>query len=149
MAAPMMVRSPHSAHAAFRRSSEAISSTWKSCAAFGAGSPRSIHAAHQAVRSQNLQARRVHVDEGHHYAVRAGQAGILVAKGQGGLVAVVAVGDHQLFVRHQLLEWRPPPGIFQTRWITPYSSVTSARGGGGGSLVQQRIDGACRGRDTA
>ena len=105
MAAPMMVRSPDSAQARLRRSSESISSTSKSCAALARKSAVA-YAAHQAVGGQNLQARRVHVDEGHHDAVGAGQAGIFVAEGQGGFVAMVAIGDQQLLVRHQLLNAR-------------------------------------------
>ena len=53
-----------------------------------------------------LQAGRMHIDEGHHHAIGAGQVGILVAESQGGLVAMVAVGDHQFLVRHQLLDAR-------------------------------------------
>ena len=54
----------------------------------------------------------------------------LIAIGQGGLVAVMAVRDDQLSVSHQILKGGMTAGseIFQTRWTTPYSSVTSISG---------------------
>ena len=61
-------------------------------------------AAHQPVRRQNLQARRMHVDEGHHHPVRAGQPRVLLAERQRRFIAVMAVGDQQLLVAHQLLD---------------------------------------------
>ena len=148
----MMVRSPDSSQALFRRSSESISSTWKMPAALrrnSSGKPSGGKAVHQAVGGQDLQARRVHVDEGHHHAVGAGQVRVLVAECQRGLVAVMAVGDQQLLVRHQLLDRARRSAIFQRRCTAPYSSVTSASGGPAAACVQQGVDGARPDRGTA
>ena len=106
-------------------------------------------AVHQPVRGQNLQAGRMHVDERHHDAVRARQAGVLVAEGQRGFVAVMAVGDQQLLVAPSAPGWRAASAIFQTRWTAPYSSVDLGQGRG-----SRRLDRAARrprrpGRDTA
>ncbi len=63
-----------------------------------------IHAVDQPVRGQDAQAGGVHVDEGHHDAPGAGEIGVFLAECQRGFVAVVAVGDEQLLVRHQLAD---------------------------------------------
>ena len=71
------------------------------------------------------------------------QLRMVAAEGHGGLVAMMAVGDQQLLVGHQLLDVLPAP-IFHMRWMAPYSSVTSAMGGESGGLIEQIVDRARR-----
>ena len=61
-----------------------------------------------AMRGQNDESGRVHVDKGHHHALisgirirrAAGFPASLVAISQGGLIAMVPVGNHQFLVGH-------------------------------------------------
>ena len=68
---------------------------------------------------------------------------MFAAEGHGGLIAMMAVGDEQLLVGHELLNLGARRAIFQMRWMAPYSSVTSAMGGAG-RPVEQGVDGARR-----
>src|SRR5579871_1458350 len=63
-------------------------------------------AAYQAMGRENLQPRRVHVDECHHYAIGSRQAWVLITEGKGRLVTMMAVGDQQFLVGHQCLHRR-------------------------------------------
>ena len=63
-----------------------------------------------AMRGQDLQPWRMHVDERHHHVLRRRVAGIFVAIGQRSLVAMMAVGDQQFLRRHQLLNPRDVRG---------------------------------------
>ena len=57
-----------------------------------------------SMRGEHYQAGGLHVDKRHHGPVSSAKSGILAGIGQGGLVAVVAVGDQQFFGVHQLLQ---------------------------------------------
>ena len=70
-----------------------------------------------------------------------GSAGILVAEGQRGLVAVVAVGDQQLLVRHQLLDARRVGDLPEAVHGAVLVGDLGQRRGCG-RLVEQRVDGA-------
>ena len=142
MAAPMMLRSPLAAQAALRSASEAISRTSKSGAA-AVEEARGIDAAHQAMGGQNLQAGRVHVDEGHDHAAGAGEVRVVAAEGHGGFVAVVAVGDEQFLVRHELLDLG---GGADLPHAVDGAVLVGDFGDGrrGGGLIEQGVDGAGR-----
>ena len=55
-----------------------------------------------AMSSENLHARRVHVDEGHHHVLGGRIGGMLIAIGERGFVAMMTVGDQELHRRHHL-----------------------------------------------
>ena len=89
------------------------------------------------MRGQDAQTGRMHVDEGHHDAIGAGETRVFVAEGKRGFVAMMAIGDEQFFVGHQFdnvgCYWgcagREACATFQMRCTAPYSSVTSPSGG--------------------
>ena len=68
-----------------------------------------------AVRRENRQPFAVRVDERHHRGFvgrigdrLAGARSGLIAEIQRGFIAVMAIGDHQLLIRHRLLDCRDP-----------------------------------------
>ena len=70
----------------------------------GAGEGFGGDAVDQAVGGEDFEAGRVHVDEGHHDAIGAGEVWVLMAEGQGGFIAMVAIGDEQLLIAHEGLD---------------------------------------------
>jgi hypothetical protein len=99
--------------------------------------------AHQPMGRENAESGRVHVDERHGHAVRAGDAGIFVAKRDGGLIAMVAVGNQQLLIAHErldLLAARDAPHAMD--YAVLVGDLGERRFGSGG--VEQSVDGARR-----
>ena len=85
----------------------------------------------------------MHVDEGHDHAAGAGQVRVVAPEGHGGFVAVVAVGDEQLLVGHQLLDLRGggdlPHAVDGAVLVGDFGD-----GRRGGGLIEQGVDGAGR-----
>ncbi len=105
-----------------------------------------IDAAQHAMRGQNLQPRRVHIDEGHHDVLRRRIAVMILRIRERRLIAVMPVGDQQLLVAHQRLDHghvrrrgdRPHamPGLILVEHVQNRRAFL--RG------CQQRVDGARR-----
>ncbi len=85
----------------------------------------------------------MHVDEGHDHAAGAGEGRVVAPEGHGGLVAVVAVGDEQFLVRHQLLDLRVgadlPHAVDGAVLVGDFGD-----GRRSGGLIEQGVDGAGR-----
>ena len=64
-----------------------------------------------AVSGENPQTGRVHVDEGHHHFARVGKFGVIFFVRQRSFVAMMAIGDEQFLVTHQLLNFCDTGGI--------------------------------------